>query len=62
MEKGDNIPKYLTKFVQCRDELGSVGIIVDDEELVSLALLGLPKSWHSYEYSVNGWEKLSGWE
>ena len=24
MEKGDNIPKYLTNFVQCRDELGSV--------------------------------------
>ena len=62
MEKGDNIPKYLTKFVQCRDELGSVGIIVLDDELVSLALLGLPKSWHSYEDSVNGREKLPDWE
>ena len=31
MEKGDNIPKYLTKFFHYRDELGSVGIIVDDE-------------------------------
>ena len=28
----------------------------------SLALLGLPKSLHSYEDSVNGLEKLSGWE
>jgi hypothetical protein len=28
MEKGDTIPKYLMKFVQCRDELGSVGITV----------------------------------
>ena len=44
MEKGDSIPKYLTKFVQCRDELGSVGVTVADEDLVSLALLGLPKS------------------
>ena len=26
MEKGDSIPKYLTKFFQCRDELGSVGV------------------------------------
>ena len=43
MEKGDNIPKYLTKFVQCQDELGSVGIMVADDDLVSLALLGLPK-------------------
>ena len=29
---------------------------------MSLALLGLPKSWHSYEDSVNGREKLPGWE
>ena len=43
MEKGDSIPKYLTKFVHCRDELGSVGITVYDEDLVSLALLGLSK-------------------
>ena len=62
MEKGDGIPKYLTKFVHCRDQLGSVGIIVDDEDLVSLALLGLLKSWHSYEDSVNGREKLLRWE
>ena len=44
MEKGDTIPKYLTKFVQCRDELGSIRITVADDDLVSLALLGLPKS------------------
>ena len=62
MEKGDNIPKYLTKFFQCRDELGSVGITVADDDLVNLALLGLPKIWHSYEDSVNGREKLLDWE
>ena len=62
MEKGDSIAKYLTKFIQCRDELGSVGVTVDDEDLVSLALLRLPKSWHSYQDSVNGWEKFPGWE
>ena len=58
MEKGESIPKYLTKFFKCRDELGSVGVNLDEEELVILALLGLPKSWHSYEDSVNGQEKL----
>ena len=62
MEKGDNIPKYLTKFVQCRDDMGSVGIIVADDDLVNLVLLGLPKSWHNYEDSVNGREKLPDWE
>ena len=28
MEKGDGIPKYLTKFVHYKDELGSVGLIL----------------------------------
>ena len=32
------IPKYLTKFTQCQDELGSVGIIVAEEDMVSLSL------------------------
>jgi hypothetical protein len=62
MEKGESIPKYLTKFVQCQDELGSVGKIVADDDLVSLALLGLPKNWHNYQDSINGKEKLSDWE
>ena len=62
MEKGDSIPKYLTKFFHCEDEIGSVGVTIDEEDLVSLALLGLPKSWHSYEDSVNGQEKLPRWE
>ena len=29
---------------------------------MSLALLGLSKTWHSYEDSVNGQEKLLAWE
>ena len=58
MEKGDTKPKYLTKFVQCRDKPESVGITFANDDLVSLALLGLPKSWHSYQDSVNGREKL----
>ena len=62
MEKGESIPKYLMKFVHFKDELGSVGVTIDEEYLVSLALLGILKSWRSYEYSVNGWEKLPGWE
>ena len=62
MEKCDTIPIYLTMFVQCRDELGSIRITVTDDDLVSLALLGLPKSWHSYQEFVNGREKLPDWE
>jgi hypothetical protein len=62
MEKGESIPKYLTKFVQCRDEMGSVGITVFDDDLVRLALLGLPKNWHIYQDFVNGRENFPYWE
>ena len=62
LEKGDTIPQYSRKFTQCLDELGNVGIIVFEDDLVILALIGLPKSWHSYQDSVNGRENLQEWE
>ena len=61
-EKGDTISTYLNKLTTCRDELGSVEIMTVNDDMVSLALLGLPKSWHSYQDLVNGREKLSDWE
>ena len=62
MVKGETIPKYLTKFTQCRDELGSVGITVVEDDMVGLSLIGLPKIWHSYQDSVNCREKMLDWE
>eukprot|EP00253_Pinus_taeda_P025074 PITA_25074 len=32
-DKGENMPKYLTKFTQCQDQLGSVGVTINDEDL-----------------------------
>ena len=58
IEKGHSVPKYMTKFTQCRDELGSVGVTVVEDDLVSLALLGLSKSWKNYQDSINEREKL----
>lgn len=61
-EKGDMISTYLNKLTTCKDELGSVGITTVDDDMVSLTLLSLPKSWYSYQDSVNGREKLPDWE
>lgn len=61
-EKGDTIYTYLNKLTTYRNELGSVGIMTVDDDMVSLALLSLPKSWHSYQDSVNGREKLLDWD
>eukprot|EP00253_Pinus_taeda_P021301 PITA_21301 len=57
-EKGDTISTYMNKLTTCRDKLGSVGITTVDDDMVSLSLLSVPKSWHSYQDSVNGREKL----
>jgi len=43
-EKGDMISTYLNNLTTCRDELESVGIMTVDDDMVRLALLGLPKS------------------
>ena len=61
-EKGNTISTFLNKLTTCRDELGSVGITTTDDDMVSLALLSLPKSWHSYQDLVNGRVKLPDWE
>ena len=62
MENYDTISTYLNKLTTCRDELRNVGITTVDDDMVSLSLLGLPKSWNSYRYFVNGREKLPDWE
>ena len=61
-EKGETISTYLNKLTTYRDELGSIGITTANDDMVSLSLLGLPKSWRSYQDSVNGREKLLDWE
>jgi len=39
-----------------------VEITIVDDDMVSLTLLGLPKSWNIYQDSMNGREKLPDWE
>ena len=43
-EKGGTISTFLNKLTTCRDELASVGVVIANDDMVSLALLGLPKS------------------
>ena len=48
MENGDTISTYLNNLTTYKDELSSVGITTADDDMVSLALLGLPKSCNRY--------------
>ena len=51
MEKNDTIPVYLTKFFHCRDELGSVGVSVDEE--VQVKKVGI-RAKNLYKLEVDG--------
>lgn len=53
MQKNDTIPQYLSRFTQCFEELGKVCVTILEDDLVSVALMGLPKSWQNYQDSVN---------
>ena len=44
MQKNDIIQRYLSTFTQVHSELGGVGLNFLEYDLVSLSLLGLPKS------------------
>lgn len=54
----DTIPQYLRRFTQVRDEFARVGVTFSKDDLASVALLSLPKSWRSYQDSMNEREKL----
>ncbi len=58
MGKSKPIVSYLTKFTQVKDELAGVGETTLEADLVSLALLGLHKSWDNFQDAVSGREKF----
>ncbi|MGZ7274528.1 hypothetical protein ACXWPL_09850, partial [Streptococcus pyogenes] len=45
MKEGDRVEDYITKVESLYDELRRTGVEVDDTEVVTKLLLGLPKSW-----------------
>lgn len=56
--KSEPIISYLTKFTQVKDKLASMRETVPEADMVSLALLGLHKSWDDFQDAVSGREKL----
>jgi len=61
VHRNETIPPYLSSFTQCHEELGKISVTIEADDLVGLSLLGLPKSWHNYQDTVNGRKKLPNW-
>jgi hypothetical protein len=62
MTKAENVTTYLTKITQGRDELGAVGEVVADSELVRTALNGVTKQWTVFVEGIVARENLPKWD
>jgi hypothetical protein len=58
MSKTDTVVSYLTKVIELRDQLVTIGMKVEDKELVSIALNGLAPSWMPFVQGVCAHETL----
>ena len=53
VKKGsDSIDVYLQKIKVIRDKLMAVGVILDDEELLHVAIKGLPKEFNAFRFAI----------
>ena len=53
MNKDEGVGPFFTKIAQVRDLLTTIGIIVDDDDLVQTTVDGLPNSWETFLASVS---------
>ena len=62
MTKTENVATYLTKITQVRDELGVVGELIADNELVRTPLNGVTKKWVVFVEGIVPRENLPKWD
>ena len=53
IKKGsDSIDSYFQRIKQNRDKLAAVSVFLDDEELLHIALDGLPSEYDSFNFAI----------
>ena len=56
MNRDEGVGPFFTKIAHVRDQLITIGITVDDDDLVETIVDGLPNSWETFLASVSGRE------
>ena len=51
-KNNDSIDVYLDKIKDCREKMESVGVHVEDEELLHIILDGLPQGYYSFSFAL----------
>jgi hypothetical protein len=62
MTKIENVVTYLTKITQVRDELGVIGEVIANNELVRTALNGVTKQWDVFVEGIVARENMPKWD
>ena len=62
MAREESVTSYLTRVSQVKDELATVGEVVDSSELIRVALNGFSKSWESFVRGIVARENMPSWE
>jgi hypothetical protein len=54
MTKADIVSTFFMKIVEIKDQLGAIGEIISDIEMVMVTLNGLPIHWDPFIQSISG--------
>ncbi len=58
INKGESINSYFLRVVGIRDELSSIGTIINDIKLTLMAIDGLPESWETFAQGISARDQL----
>ena len=53
MEKDETVASLFTKISQIRDQIASIGVVTDEDDLLQIAIDGLPSAWETLLAAVN---------
>ena len=56
MEKNETVASFFTKISQVRDRLISIGVVVDEDDILQISIDGIPSPWDIFLDVVNNRE------
>ena len=57
MERDETINSFFTNISQVKDQLESIGVETDEDDLLQTTIDGLPATWETFLATVNGREE-----
>jgi hypothetical protein len=62
MTKDDTVATFFMKISEIKDQLGAIGEIMSDRELILSTLNNIPKHWKTFLKSISGREKFQNFD